>query len=279
MIRFFHLAGILSLLVFGMGCNIINPVEKTPTYIHIDSFQFVADPTMGTASQKITNVRVNFDNQTIGIFDLPANVPILMDKPGMLSLTPGVTYSGLNDIQVSYPFFRTDTMTLNPTQGQSITVAPKTMYYDASSFSNNLQETFDGSNSFVNMSGDTNIVIETVDVFEGTGSGKLFLDDGDVVEIIMNESFDAPQEAFIELNYKCNIPFYVGLQSENGGEFYGQYLYGYKPINTWNKVYIALNEFIGSYPNRAYRLIIKATPENSNGGYVLLDNIKILSRN
>src|SRR5690606_29624008 len=112
------------------GCNFINPAEEIPTYVRVDSFQFIANPNMGTASQKITAVDVVLDNKTIGTFDLPAMVPILTNKKGRIAFTPYVTYSGLRDVQVPYPFFKTYTDTLEPNPGNTVSFQPQTAYTD-----------------------------------------------------------------------------------------------------------------------------------------------------
>lgn len=270
---------LLSFILFFAlisSCNFINPAEKTPTYIRIDSFQFAGDPALGTSSQKITNVRINYENQTIGTFDLPAVIPVLMDKRGVIAMTPGVAYDGLQDIQVSYPFFRTVTDTLDPAPGQTITMTPKTSYYDTTVFSPIIVD-FEGNfNPFIALSGDTTFGLDNTDPFEGDACLTMRLNNADEMVIILQTGFSSTPTGFLELNYKCSVPFAIGLQSTSGTELFAEYFIGIKPQATWNKIYISLSDFIYQYPLKTYRLVLKAMPETVAGGYVSIDNVKIL---
>jgi arginine repressor len=275
--RLFYFLTFVSILVAG-SCNFINPVEKTPTFIHIDSFQFTANPEMGSASHKITNIRISLDNEVIGVFDLPANIPILMDKPGVLGMTPGIDYSGLTDIQITYPFYTSDTITINPNPGKTQNITPTTGYYNDTTF-NKLFEDFEVTSSFGLITGDDSIVRtqNPGEVFEGKYSGKITINaSADKSELALLNFFGAPSQCFLELNYKGNVPIEIGMQTTDGENLL--YYYGLNPSDNWKKVYIGLQDFIVQYPNKLYVLVIKTTPKNATGGYVLLDNIKILSR-
>lgn len=270
---------LLSFILFFAlisSCNFINPAETVPTYIRIDSFRFAGDPALGTSSQDISSVRVNYENQSIGIFDLPAIIPVIMDKRGIVSLTPCIAYDGLNDVQVSYPFFRTVSDTVEPAPGQTITMSPQTSYYDTSIFSPIIVD-FEGNyNPFISLSGDTTFGLDNTDPFEGDASLKMRLSNSDVMEIIFQTGFSSTSNGFVELNYKCSVPFAVGLQSTEGSELFVEYFIGVKPQANWTKIYISLADFIFQYPLKTYRLVLKAMPETSAGGYVSIDNVKIL---
>lgn len=276
-----YLITIIGLMVITNSCNIINPAEQVPTYVHIDSFAFSATPNVGTISHKITSAWVYFDNQAVGAFDLPATIPVLGNSKGKLLVLPGVTYSGLNSVQYTYPYYTGDTTSLQPGTGLTINFTPKTQYI-SDSILNLTIEDFENSNSFVNYTGDTNVVrVNTPSlVFEGQYAGYLFLKSQDYNESILNIPFKTKgTEAFVEIDYKSSIPFEVGLQTTNqSGQLFVQYIYGFKPRAEWNKIYVGLAEFIALYPNNTYRVVIKAIPQDANGGYVQLDNIKVISK-
>lgn len=272
----YTLASIIFFMAVLGGCNVINPAETVPTYIRIDSFSFAGDPALGTSSQDISSVRINYENQTVGIFDLPALVPVIMDKRGIISLTPCIAYDGLNDVHVSYPFFRTVSDTIEPAPGQTITMQPQTSYYDTSVFSPMLCN-FEGNyNPFVALSGDTTFSLDNTDPFEGDACLKMRLNNSEAMEIMFQTSFSSTVQGFVELNYKCSVPFAVGLQSESGNELFVQYFIGIKPKDTWTKIYISLSDFIYQFPLKTYRLVLKAMPDTDAGGYVSIDNVKIL---
>jgi hypothetical protein len=220
------------------------------------------------------------DNKTIGVFDLPALIPILMDKQGVLALTPGISYSGLKDVQIPYDFYKTYTTNLDPDPGKTVTILPTTGYYSDTSY-NLLIEDFESSNSIVPITGSDTIFRTNVsgEVFEGNYSGKIVIDSADYSEFVMSNSFTAPTEAYLELNYKCSVPFVIGMEfTDAGGNINLKYLYGLKAKEEWSKAYIGLQDFILNYPGKVYNIVIQVNPDNANSGYVLLDNLKVISR-
>lgn len=276
--------GILFLLMGSAavaisGCNIINPVERTPSFLHIDSFQFTGNDEMGSSSRAITNVRVIYNNENLGVFDLPATIPVLADKPGKLWFSPGVTYSGINNYQVTYPFYTTDTFSFTPSPTQTQHITPKTGYYDPTTFDKIITDFERKEVPFLTVTGDTSLVLDSTDVFEGNYSGRITLANKLAVEFVLTEPFTAKTETYVEMNYKCSIPFVIGVQTSGAsGTYIPVYASGLRPSANWNKVYVGLQQVLIQYPGRPCRLLIMAAPETDKGGYLSLDNIKILSR-
>lgn len=287
MIRIF-LPVILGLLIFSYGCNVINPVEKIPTYLKIDSFQFVnADPAKtGTASHKITSAWVYYNNQTVGVFDLPATIPIIADQPGQIQVIPGITLSGLSSFQTRYDFYTVDTFSITPSPGNIIPHNFKTQYAQVATFP--WIENFDSGSPFIKVnSGNTNdtSITKTTDpdkVFEGTGSGYIYLTSAKPNCENINTT-DIPilkgNASYLELNYKCNVDFVVGLETtQSNGVIQFEYIIGLKATDKWNKVYIGLRDFVEKYNTPKFRVMIKSTlPSGQSDGYVLLDNLKVVS--
>lgn len=281
-LRFFYFLLIAGLA--GAGCNIINPAEKTPLYIHVDSFSVVPTPGKftGSLSHGIKSIWVYFDNHAVGVYDLPATVPILADGPGQVQLVPAVSYSGLSYIR-QYPFYESDTFTI-PYNPGSVTVHQGVTRYRTNATIK--VEDFDGGNPFIKVNADNaqdTVLRQTKvpeDVFEGLGSGLISLTTGHPsCEVITNFSFPiASTEAYLEINYKCSVPVNFGLQTTSNGDIVYRYLYGVYPTDTWKKAYIGLDQFVTQYKTSAYNLMIKtALSEGETGGYVLIDNIKIVT--
>lgn len=270
----------MVLALFWGSCEMINPEEKVPTYVHIDSFKFNPTPNTGTASQDITTVWAYFEGRLVGSFDLPATFPVIADEPGLLQLRAGVVYSGIKNVLVPYPHFTIDTFTLHPSPGNMVTVTPQVQYY-SDTVINFLNEDFELLNGFTKVVGDTGVVrTNNPDyVFEGVYSGAIFFENDSLSENVMTQSFTAPiANSFVELNYKSTLHFDVGLQSTtNNGTAFVQYIFTYRPNSEWTKIYIGLQDFISQYPNRSYRLAVRVHTPNRTDGYVLLDNVKIVT--
>ncbi len=278
---FLSVAGIL-----GAGCNIINPAEKVPTYVHVDSFDFAINNAAkeGSARQQINCAWVYFDNQAIGVFDLPANIPILADGPGQVELIPGVTISGIKDYNTQYAFFKPATVDITNNPGGVINYTPKTSYLTDAVFQ--WKEDFETGNTFIpvnsELTTDSTVtrVTDNDKVYEGAASGYIYMDGTHYEsENITNSSFPISQgRSFLEINYKCNTSFQVGLQTTVGGAIQYEYIIGLKARDTWNKVYVDLSQFTSVYQGSSFRLMIKSgLDEGLSNGYVLIDNLKIIS--
>lgn len=269
------------------GCDIINPSEPTPTYVRIDSFRFDEDDPnrTGSSSNKITAVWVYQDNDAIGVFDLPCSVPVIMDKRSRISIAPGVTYGGIKDYQALYPFYTFDSMTIDPSPGNVINLDANTGYISGLRMPYN--EDFEIGNGFEevypNQVGDTSLtrVSGSNDVFEGGGSGYIYLDQTNSrAEVANSTAFRVRSgNAYIELNYKCNFSFLVGLRGSfsNDIDVY-KYFHGINANEGWNKMYIDIEPYIAELGAEEYKVAIYAElPEGQANGYILLDNIKVVT--
>ncbi len=284
--KYFFLLSVCIPAFFFAGCNVINPVEVTPTYVYLDSMNFEINDALkegSSASQKITSAWVYLDNNIVGVFELPAKVPLMMtNASGQVRVAPGVTYSGLSQ-QSLYPFFMADTFTISRTEGQVTHPIPTVSYASDTKFP--FREDFETGNTFISLTDietDTTIV-RTDDkskIFEGGGSGYIYVDGThSTSENVSTQGFAIAQgNSFVELNYKCNTSFQIGLLTTYLGNIKYQYVGGVLARENWNKIYIDLSKFTGTYPSSSYRLIIKTgLDEGLSTGYVLLDNIKVLS--
>ena len=284
------LAFILVCGLFGMGCNTINPKEQTPTYIHIDSFHFKANPLFHvTASHQITTVWAYYNNNPVGVFDLPCTFPILTtpgDTMGKLELSAGVAVNGLNNSLSGYPFYAFDTSDFKVQAGKIINYTPTTEFF------NNLSITtisnFEGLTHFglVAYTGG-NIPMTVVNddslLFEGSGTGSILLSSpGDSSIDSTSKSFTIPfnKIAFIEFDYKCSVPFYVGMQSNQGSLISSTpyYLTGVNASDHWQKFYLNVGNFVSSFQGTDYNLYIKTSlPDGYTRGRVLIDNIQLVT--
>lgn len=276
------------LLYFVTGCELINPDESTPTYVKIDSFQVnINNPVKeGSAAHNITNAWIYYNNDLVGIYDLPCNIPVITEGDAAeLAIIPGITLNGLVDLQPPYPFYRVDTTTLYSKPGSTVQLQPQTSYLSQTEF--RYKEDFEVNSSFepliTGAAGET-AIRRTNDpqyVFEGGGSGLIQLSSSQPVsESICKEGFDLPQgESYVEINYKCSVPFVLWAYTTlKDGTDVQDYIFGVKPTDTWKKIYIELATFTGNYKGTDYKLIIKASLlEGATEGYVALDNIKVVS--
>lgn len=283
--RIFFPALLLVLLV-GAGCNIINPPESIPTYVRIDSFEFAGDPAItGSNSHKITNVYVYFDNSPVGVFDLPASFPVIMDRPGVLTVLPGIDFDGLSGYATVYPLYYGDTMSIAPTPGVEQRLVPNTGYVQGTGLQANeeFEQGVGSANSFVKLTGTVELENSSDPdvVFEGHGSGQIILDTKDSATVIYRNgiSISSNKNTYIELDYRSNCRVWVGMTvDEMTGGFYAEYIVGLNPREQWGKIYIGADDFIGPHQGSNYKLMIHVErPAGVAKGYAYFDNIKVIN--
>lgn len=271
------------LALTAAGCNIINPSERTPTYVHIDSFSFVNTPALGSASQRIGHVYLYYNNQSLGAYDLPCTVPVLTEAGGgTVQLVPGVDLNGFGDATVPYPFFQGDTIRIDHAPGTITTLKPKTHYNSAARLI--WEETFDGGTQFVYYTGEDSLRVTSQpgEVFEGSGSGKIHLSAGgtsseSATPYYVSIPLVASNDSYVEFNYRGTADLQFGMASSSStGD---PYFVGFRPRDQWTKIYVQIRSFVGLYPGSNYNLLLRAVqPEGStSGGDVFIDNVKVIS--
>lgn len=279
----------ITVLLSVLGCNVINPVESVPTYIKIDSFDFVINDPLkeGSASNGITSVWVYYNNNPVGNFDLPCNVPVITEgDKGSISVAPGISLNGFVDLQPQYPFYNFDTTTLITNPGKVQQFTPKGTYVSSAKF--RYKEDFEVGSSFETFVEGGTIetgIRPTLDaryVYEGGGAGVILLSSNGVTwsESINKDPFDiGAGESYLEINYKCSVPFEVGLYNTlNEGVDQYNYFAGVKSSDTWKKIYIELATYTSANQGKDFKIIIKAVlPDGQSDGYVAIDNIKVVS--
>jgi hypothetical protein len=273
----------LAALLLACGCNIINPAEVIPAYVRVDSFSFEGNPGItGSNSHRISSVFAYIDNKSVGIFDLPVTFPVILDKPGKLMVTAGINYNGMSSYQVEYPFYLSDTITLNPSNGAGDTrvFTPVARYHPAVKLAYNQDFENYLSSPFVNDGSDTSIGVGAGgEALEGKFGYITLSATQDSSVNITRDGFPLPAntDLYLEVDYKSNIPVTLGLQTIVGGEVKRAYILGLNPRDTWGKVYIDLRTFASTYQGSRFQLLLRAVRTTGvSTGQVWVDNLKIV---
>lgn len=286
-----YCCGVVAILALFLasGCDLINPSEPVPTYVRIDSFTVKGNELQtGSNSHKITSVYAYLNNQSLGTFDLPALFPVILDKSGKILLTAGIDKNGISSYPAQYPFYTSDTFTLTAAPGTTVTYAPKVRYFDSAKVQ--FYVDFDGTpvgavsatNPFKTLEGDTTVKTtgKPEEVFEGAHSGIIALyGNADTSVSINTNPFKLPpnKDIYLEMDYKSTVPLTVGLNTNTAGDEHTAYLVGFYPRSTWGKVYISLRSFASTYQGKDFYLLLRAVKDKPGDGYVLIDNLKIVS--
>ncbi len=267
------------------ACNVINPKEKIPTYIQIDSVKLVPthNEIHGSVSNKITDVWVYYNREILGAYQLPAKIPVLAEGKGQLQIIAGIWDNGLSGTRAKYPFYTVDTFTFDANPTQIIHHTPVFNYRTSDTPSvKYFIESFEQGNSLTSNNGDATFIKTNNpdEVFEGDWSAKVALHDTiKGFSSITSQEFSVPsnRDCYMELNYKTDIGLIVAIQINSNGTLITSDIIGLNPRDTWNKVYINLKGYTTGFQNAKFKIIFYGSlPNDKVSSLTLIDNFKII---
>jgi len=275
----------LLALVF-QGCDIINPQEKEPAYLYIPSFTFQANLDQGTSSEEITEVWVYANDKSLGVYDLPAKIPILDLGTSNIRIFAGIKNNGISNSRIRYPFYAPFDTTLTISAFQIDTIVPNFSYYNLVVIN---EKAFESGN-FLTQTGANNGTFSTTNnnlqVFEGSRSGVGHLDAGMSLLYFKDDenfTYTSGDNVFLEMNYSSNNTFSVGFITTTGGITAKNMALIINPTSSgdgltpvWKKIYIDFGYLLLQNPNAQYHeWYIEAVPNNSSVPVnIFLDNLK-----
>jgi hypothetical protein len=275
-----------SILIIGaFGCNAINPAEKVPTYIQIDSVQVLnmVPAKHGSVSHKITDVWVYYNLQLLGAFELPAKVPVLAEGKGQLQVVAGIWDNGLSGTRAKYPFYNVDTFNFTASPTSTLSYTPKFIYRTTDTpLIKYYLEDFEQGNIFVSNFGDTTLIKtnESSEVLEGDWSGKITMTtDKPAGECITAQEYllSPNKQCYMEFNYKSEAPFDVRMQVYHVGTTITSDVISFKSREEWTKVYVNLGGFASSFQYGKFKFIFKSyLPSDKTTAKLIVDNFKII---
>ncbi len=270
------------------SCNIINPDEQVPAYLEMDDFSLSTTVGQGTNSQKITDLWTYTNSNSVGVYDLPAEVAVLNEGPTNIRILAGIKNNGISSTRINYPFYSPYDTVIDLKRGQHYQIHPKFAYNGGIDF--DITRNFETGNFFQSLSGNTgtfNVVTDPAQVFEGTrsgifsldgGTGKIFYKDGTEFELVGGNTI------FLELDYSSNNRFNVGLISNSPSSVDAHLAVVINPtagVNAtqpeWNKIYIDLG-LLAQQNSSAdnFEIYFESTPLESQNIRLFVDNIKLV---
>jgi hypothetical protein len=271
----FYILIFFSFLLFA-GCTEEIPV---PGYIEINSYALRHENAIG-----ITDVWVNVNGDLVGVFELPAKFPVIAEGESSVTVTAGIMVNGINATRTFYPFYKPYKKTVNFEPSKVIELSPVTDYNDWTSVE--WSEGFENGHKFEkNEHSDTVFVVTEKEKFSGSFSGGIFLNNNQVffesyTAQLSRPDLDGAPGMYIELNYKCDNPFEIGIYTYHQQQVKEKNIVRVNKSNTWKKIYIDLYNSLLSYPKETqYKVYIAVwrTPEQASAS-VFIDDFKIIQR-
>lgn len=282
----------IALMLLGLwGCSLMDPGQEIPAYLIVPDIQFSPGENEGTASINVTDLWVYSSTDVVGIFPLPAVVPILpVDvQDGPLTLLAGIRENGISNSRAPYPFYTTVEHLSSDVAGSRDTLLPVVELVEGVRLLR--VEDFENSNVFGSLAGGEGWVRtdEEAAIFEGEYSGQISVDvDVPLVRVrTVEQEYDLQGgvPAFLELDYRCDQTFAVGLYGYRDGLETKHLALIINPTEgagvdpLWNKLYVDLGPSINAQGVADHfevyvECILEAERESGSVG---LDNLRILT--
>ena len=228
---------LVALLIISACQKEENP-NTIPAYFKIDTITLDENNT----TTNITDAWVYVNDQLQGVYELPATFPVLETDSQTLRIKAGIKSNGIASSRIAYPFYASFIDTVLFTPNQTITVNPTVSYLDSLDF---WLEDFE-----IGLSLDVDSLSFSIDNFNGIDNkyGKITLQDSMFLSEITTFELDTlPQggaPVFLELDYKCNTEFLVGVYINFPQSVLQKDLLWINPKDDWNKIYINLTSTI-----------------------------------
>ncbi len=276
---------LFGLILYICGCT---PKQDLPAFVHINKPIFTdtsENQNIAPIAQDIKDAYLYIDNQLVGVYEIPATVPVLKEGRHKVQVFGGVIENGVASTRINYPFFNfyTDSITLI-TEGTT-QLTPKIGYNASAIFA--LNEGFEGAG--VNIENSENSTVGYQQVYKSTDSKVLdgnscikavMLTDSDVVEIVPSQKFlfSTVKDMYLEFNYLSDADIFYGIDIYQSGNPLRLNMGGVRATATWKKAYIFLSDAANANRQRTLRPFLRINNPSNTSSTIYLDNIKLIYR-
>ncbi|NOT37984.1 MAG: hypothetical protein HOP11_11450 [Saprospiraceae bacterium] len=277
---------ILVLILIGALRCVDYSEVPVPAYLYIEKFSFSTTPSEGSNSHAFRDVWIYVNDEYYGAYEMPSKVPISKTGNARIKLYAGVRRNGITSQPVRYPMTAPYEIELNLVATRTDTIQPIVKYYDYNKFA--FIENFDRVHFFnqdIDLNNLTKVTLTTPEeTFEGLNSGEILLTrDNPVIGAMYDFEKVIPRGpgyAYIELDYKNEVDFSIGLIGYSAGRSPVNLIVGgLKPRSSWGKIYFDFTDIIKENPNDNYRIALTAQYDTAIAlprQYIRLDNFKLI---
>ncbi|MGB1205594.1 MAG: hypothetical protein ACPG5B_08120 [Chitinophagales bacterium] len=274
---------LFALIFAATSCT---QTDIVPSYLQIDTITLDTYTQEGSSSHLIESVWTFVNGEPLGVYELPATIAVLAEGASEIVIRPGIKNNGISNTRVMYPFYQTQSASIELSASNTTTLNFETSYIEPTVFS--FINDFEVSNNFEStdlLYAPLQVINEPDLVFEGTRSGAVYLNEVDTFfQIKTNVGYLLPDQnypVYLEMNYRCNQTFQVLLRASNlqGASIIWSQLYVGKKEN-WNKIYIELTETATDLNQQdfdVFEVLFQATlADTLETAYFYWDNVKLL---
>lgn len=285
----------LSMSVIGAALLFLSACtkgDKVAAYVEIPSVEVVTTSDQGASTSKITDAWVSLDDRFLGVWELPARIPMLGEGTHKVTVAPAIKRNGYYDDRLRYPFYASSDVTADLVREGTAVVHPQCSYIPEASF---WIEAFEDAFMQFDVTDDSDTTLERFLPSEhpeliylgNSPCGGFRLDAGHQhMRIFTDEDYDVyGGPVFLELDYRCNVPITLGVNYTSSGVPMADPFVYINPTSRsdgsmpWNKIYIDLSPAFNLAFTERDLYIEADLPAGQAGAEVYLDNFKIVRMN
>ena len=277
----------ICIVMLFTSCSLFDNEDPIPGFLILDNPTLTAGPNQGANTHKITDAWVFDGGNFLGIFPMPARVPVILDgTEKSFTIFAGIRNNGVAENSLRYPFYQPVIYNANLAEREEREVELNFQYIENAVF--DFIEEFEGNHIFIedpNTSdgAGTEIVVQSDVVLSGFSSGQIIFDtDTSSFERTTLVTYDRENNAgsstFLEIDYKCDIPFLAGWITYRNNFIERDYNVLVAPSEEWNKIYIDVSTPIAAIEIDRYTVALASaiTEGNPIPSNIFIDNVKLV---
>lgn len=277
----------LIILVFvtsAISCSFIDGNDESPMFLSFsDNVQLTTSADQGAATEDIFAVSVYADGFNVGVFNLPAEVPILSDDSDVaINVLPVINNNAQNDRPLEYPFYESIDLNLPFAANTSVVIDPSFTYRSDSQFL--YTEDFEDQHRITqNVDGNDNIaIIKDGNARSGDFGGTITTDvDNPFFEKSTLSTFSVADVnntfVYLELDYKNEIPLRVGILGITGNQARRIYRIQLNESEEYKKLYLDITAEVLNNNFESFQLLFSNLAGETDFGSISIDNVKLIS--
>ena len=284
--KWWVLTMIISMVIFFSACSEENLEPGIPTFVSLDQVTFSTNPSQGTPLQNISDAWVFANGVTIGVFEMPVKVPVLVSGKGELRIEPGIKLNGIATTRVNNPFWEPIVINnFNFISDSIVEVDLHSTYRESTIFAwiENFEE-IPLSLDTAALGGKAAITRTAEGAISGSYAGIIHLDgQHKTFEAATFGAYTLPVDGrpvLLEMHYKNTTPFSVGIIAETFSQVIKKEIIVLYPQQEWNKIYINLTDKLReSSDARTFKVLIRSYIDANDEQHTIhLDNLKLMHR-
>lgn len=271
-------------LIILSSCKKFDKEEPVPAYIRISKVNLMSDSiTQGSSRNNISDIWVNLDGNRQGTYEIPTNFPIIANGNHNLILRAGIKVNGISASRIVYPFYNQISIDTSFAPEQQLIITPTFTYLSSTQFA--WLENFQNNGFTLTRTSysDTLLYTETDSIYTNQKYGAFYIDTArNTFQYKSTEKYELPTNGsavFLELDYKCNHPFQIGvIINKLAMSIETPIIYINPHSESFNHIYIDLAYIISQNMDAInYNILFGGTLQSGyTNGEIKIDNIKLI---